>query len=84
MRPLGLILARFGLVTMLPAPAGAQPPMDVTQRGSFGGGDGPFRDPWGVATVAVGDVHVVDMTNHRIQKFGDATPATSSKATYRD
>jgi len=41
----------------------------VTQWGSFGGSNGQFSSPYGVATDAAGNVYVADQFNHRIQKF---------------
>ncbi len=41
----------------------------LTQWGSYGNGDGQFRQPHGVAVDASGDVYVADTGNHRIQKF---------------
>jgi DNA-binding beta-propeller fold protein YncE len=38
--------------------------------GSFGTGDGQFRNPFGVAVnPSTGDVFVVDLSNNRVQKF---------------
>ena len=41
----------------------------ITQWGSFGSGDGQFREPTAVATDPAGNVYVADSGNHRIQKF---------------
>jgi sugar lactone lactonase YvrE len=41
----------------------------ITKWGSFGIGDGQFREPNAVATDAAGSVYVADSGNHRIQKF---------------
>ncbi len=60
-------------------PAVAQPHVYVLQWGSFGSGDGQFSIHRGVATDAAGDVYVVDLGNHRIQKFDpESTPARTS------
>lgn len=40
-----------------------------TAWGTFGSGDGQFRDPLGVATDKNGDVYVTDTGNSRIQVF---------------
>lgn len=39
------------------------------QRGNFGGGNGQFDRPYGIAVDAVGTVYVSAMLNNRIQKF---------------
>ena len=62
-------LLLLGLAFIMPAKAGAQPPVYVTQWGSLGSGNGQFGFPIGVATDAAGDVYVADQQNHRIQKF---------------
>ena len=54
---------------LLPAVAGAQSPVYLTQWGSFGSGNGQFDSPAGVATDAAGYVFVVDAGNRRVQKF---------------
>lgn len=41
----------------------------ITKWGSFGIGDGQFREPNGVATDAAGNVYVADSGNDRVQKF---------------
>ena len=41
----------------------------ITQWGSFGSGDGQFREPTAVATDPAGNVYVADSGNHRIQRF---------------
>ena len=41
----------------------------VSKWGAEGSGDGEFYNPWGVAVASDGSVYVVDMWNHRIQKF---------------
>src|SRR5439155_19157120 len=43
----------------------------LTKWGAFGGGDGQFVLPRGLATDASGNVYVAD-ENHRIQKFDGA------------
>lgn len=37
--------------------------------GSYGSGDGQFKNPWGVALDSSGNVYVADTGNDRIQKF---------------
>lgn len=37
--------------------------------GERGRGDGQFRNPWGIALGASGDINVVDSDNERIQRF---------------
>jgi sugar lactone lactonase YvrE len=41
----------------------------ITKWGSFGIGDGQFREPNGMATDAAGNVYVADSGNNRVQKF---------------
>lgn len=41
----------------------------ITKWGTFGIGDGQFREPNGVATDATGNVYVADSGNDRVQKF---------------
>ena len=53
---------------LLPASASAQAPVYITQWGSYGGGNGQFYYPLGVAVDGSGDVYVADY-KHRIQKF---------------
>jgi len=62
----GLLL---GFSAILPAPVGAQPPIYITQWGSYGSGDGQFINPTGVTTDPAGDVYVMDGSNQRVQKF---------------
>ena len=57
------------LACLLPAIAGAQPPVYVLQWGSIGSGNGQFDAPIGIATDASGDVFVLDRNNQRVQKF---------------
>jgi tripartite motif-containing protein 71 len=38
--------------------------------GSYGTGNGQFKNPSGVATDSAGNVYLADSGNHRIQKFG--------------
>ena len=42
----------------------------LLQWGSYGSGDGQFREPEGVAVDAFGDVYIADTQNRRMQKFG--------------
>jgi DNA-binding beta-propeller fold protein YncE len=44
-------------------------PQFVMQWGSKGDGDGEFERPAGVATDLQGNVYVVELSNHRVQKF---------------
>jgi sugar lactone lactonase YvrE len=41
----------------------------VTKWGSYGAGDGQFRNPSGIATDYSGNVCIVDSENNRIEKF---------------
>jgi tripartite motif-containing protein 71 len=54
---------------MLPATVGAQPPAYLTQRGSYGSGNGQFYSPGDVAVDHSGNVYVPDTSIDRIQKF---------------
>ncbi|MGB4478130.1 MAG: hypothetical protein WBI30_04450, partial [Candidatus Methanoculleus thermohydrogenotrophicum] len=47
----------------------------LTTLGSYGKGDGEFRNPSGVAVDAAGNVYVADRGNGRIQKFAPRAPA---------
>src|SRR5437867_554377 len=69
LRRFGITLAFLGFASILPATVGAQPPVYLTQWGSYGQGDGQFFYPTGVAIDAAGDVYVADLGNSRIQKF---------------
>jgi DNA-binding beta-propeller fold protein YncE len=40
-----------------------------TRWGSYGTGNGQFKNPWGVAVDSAGNVYVADTGNDRIQKF---------------
>jgi hypothetical protein len=58
------------ICALLPAAAWSQlPPAYCTQWGSSGTGQGQFNSPTLVAVDASGNVYVVDVNNHRIQKF---------------
>jgi len=41
----------------------------VTKWGSFGSGDGQFKEPTGVAVDTQGNILVVEHQNHRVQRF---------------
>jgi len=43
--------------------------LQVTYIGSYGSAEGNFINPSGIATDAVGNFYVADLSNHRIQKF---------------
>jgi DNA-binding beta-propeller fold protein YncE len=62
----------------LPSAAHAQAPYYLMQWGSYGAGNGQFRNPYGVATDAAGNVYVADIGNHRIQKFGAVPTPTKT------
>jgi len=47
----------------------AQIPVFILSWGSQGTADGQFMYPGGVASDADGNVYVVDIGNHRVQKF---------------
>src|SRR5262245_21508471 len=65
----------LSIAPILPATAGAQPPVYLTQWGSPGSGNGEYNKPYHVAVDAAGDVYVVDWEreslggNARVQKF---------------
>src|SRR5437870_4464335 len=69
LRRFGITFAFFGFASILPSAVGAQPPVYLTQWGSYGSGNGQFNYPVGVATDAAGNVYVTDNSNNRIQKF---------------
>ena len=74
MRRAGLLLAAVVAVVLLATGVGlAQPtssgPTFVGEWGSYGRGDGQFREPLGVASDASGNIYVADRNNQRIQKF---------------
>jgi DNA-binding beta-propeller fold protein YncE len=64
-----ILAAFFGFVLVIPRTVEAQPPVYLTQWGSYGSGSGQFDAPIGVAVDASGNVYVADGNNHRIQKF---------------
>src|SRR5437762_483309 len=64
-----ITLAFLGFASILPATVGAQPPVYLTQWGSYGSGDGEFLYPTGVATDAAGNVYVTDQACGKVQKF---------------
>lgn len=53
------------------------PPQFLLQWGSEGSGEGQFNFPVGVAVDSSDNVYVADFSNHRIQKFGNATADTT-------
>jgi len=53
----------------------------LTKWGSYGGGDGEFRQPSGVAVDAAGNVYVADRGNGRIQMFAPRAPAPAAAFT---
>src|SRR5207245_6812961 len=71
LRRFGITVAFLGFAATQPATVGAQPPVYLTQWGTYGSGDGQFGffAPSAVATDAAGNVYVVDAYNYRIQKF---------------
>src|SRR5258705_4398884 len=68
LRRIGTTVAFLGFASILPAAVRAQPPVYLTQWGSYGQGDGQFYFPTGVATDAAGNVYVTDAST-RVQKF---------------
>lgn len=68
------LLTLSGSLLAFPAPAsGAEaPPPFLRKWGSWGSGDGQFKNPYGVAVDASGNVYVVDTGNPRIQKFSSS------------
>jgi DNA-binding beta-propeller fold protein YncE len=77
------VLLAVGLVAaLLPASTSAQAPVYITQWGTFGGGDGQFYDPWGVAVDGSGNVYTADRGNHRIQKFTSSGTYLTQWGTY--
>ncbi len=44
----------------------------ITEWGSYGSGNGQFKDPWGIAVDSSGNVYVADSENNRIQKFNSS------------
>ena len=71
LRRFGITVAFLGFAATQPATVGAQPPVYLTQWGTYGSGDGQFGffAPSAVATDAAGHVYVVDAYTYRIQKF---------------
>ena len=65
----GITLAFIGSTSIRPPAVGAQPPVYLTQWGSYGSGNGEFNNPIGVATDAAGNVYVAELANQRVQKF---------------
>ena len=57
------------LVAPLSLAKSSAPPAYVSSWGSYGSGEGQFKNPNGVAMADNGDVYVSDYYNHRIQKF---------------
>jgi DNA-binding beta-propeller fold protein YncE len=61
---------RVSVFTLTPSPAGG--PLRAerqTSFGSFGGGEGQFRSPQGLAVSSDGLIAVADTGNHRVQLF---------------
>ncbi len=74
MRRAGLLLTAVVAVVLLAIGVGlAQPPSSgpsfVTEWGSYGRGDGQFKEPSSVASDALGNIYLADRNNQRIQKF---------------
>jgi DNA-binding beta-propeller fold protein YncE len=70
------------LAERLPSAAHAQAPYYLMQWGSYGAGNGQFRNPYGVATDAAGNVYVADWGNYRIQKFTNTGAYITQWGTY--
>jgi len=73
MRRLPLAALALGVLAaqlVLASPLAPDPePYFELKWGSYGGGDGQFREPYGVAVDAEGNVYVADSNNNRIQRF---------------
>ena len=52
-----------------PTPTAGSAAVFVTKWGTYGTGDGEFREPHSVAVASDGSVYVADANNNRIQKF---------------
>ena len=69
-----IFLSILVAASLLPAVAGAQSFVYMTQWGTEGSGPGEFSPPAGVAVAPTGEVYVTDLNNHRVQVFsGDGT-----------
>ncbi len=65
------------------SPANAEdPPVYVSQFGTFGTSNGQFNSPHGIAIDSSGNIFVVDHKNSRIQKFSSAGTYISQFGSY--
>ena len=67
----GVMNGALALQTCAPAQPEAEPPAGLCQAGKEGSGEGQFKQPFGVAVDAAGDVYVFDSVNLRVQKFSE-------------
>ncbi|MEW6555879.1 MAG: 6-bladed beta-propeller [Elusimicrobiota bacterium] len=69
MKKIGIVLGILFLILVIPATTRADNYTLAKEWGSYGGADGQFDSPSGIAIDSFNNIYVVERYNHRIQKF---------------